>query len=282
MKPSLIERIQEVKLRGEHQKIAQFIIQNINKATFLLGPELAKQCSVSVSSVTRFAQKIGYSGFPEFKKALQAYYQATITPYEAFEEFTNKNVPKDSITKISALGDMENIKKTQETLDINKINETITLMKNAPVIHLAAIASAEILVDMMERYLMALDKKCNTLKSFGISKIIEVTDIAPDDILIGFAFQRIFKEMVEIFQYAKKMKIKTVIITDNPLNPIAMEADITLLAFIQGATFGLSLVAPLALVNILSNGYAAFDKKDSLEKLVKVKEDWEKYPIFCN
>ena len=278
---NVIEKIKQSNLRKEQRMIADKIIGNIQKTAFLIGPELAKECGVSVSAITRFAQKLGYQGFPEFKKALEAFYRKNITPYEVFKAFDDQKISKKNVPSISVSQDIENIKNFESCLNPKHLDQTIELIKSANVIHLAAIAASEMLIELLGRYLEALGKKCNILKSFGISKIVEVTDFSEKDILIGVSFQRIIKEVVDVFQYVKRKNIKTIAITDSPLNPLGLEADVTLVTPVTGMTFGLSLAAPLVLINMIINTLAACDKKKTQKKLLKVKEDWEKYPIFC-
>jgi DNA-binding MurR/RpiR family transcriptional regulator len=99
---------------------------------------------------------------------------------------------------------------------------------------------------------------------------------------VGFSFQRIHREVRDLLRYVRPHGCKTIAITDSPINALAIEADVVLVAPVIGTTFGLSLVAPLTMVNALTNSVAARDKRRSLRVLNKVKEEWEKRPIFCD
>ena len=87
---SVIEKIKSKEFRGNQRIIARKIITEFHKMAFLSGTEMAQECSVSISAITRFAQKMGYKGFPEFKRALEDIYRERITPYEMFEGFIKK------------------------------------------------------------------------------------------------------------------------------------------------------------------------------------------------
>lgn len=64
---SFAQRVQQAQLTTQEKHIADKIFRNLNKAAFFTNPQLAKGCEVSASAITRFAQKLRYSGFPKLK-----------------------------------------------------------------------------------------------------------------------------------------------------------------------------------------------------------------------
>ena len=197
-----------------------------------------------------------------------------------FEGFIKKS-ETTSVFELSVSQDLENITRMNGMLKKDVLDQVVELMDKAQKIHLAAIGVSEILVDISRAFLDALDKPNNALKNYGLTKRAEITEFTDKDLFIGFSFQRIFKEIWELTKTLKNQNVKTIAVTDSLLNPLAIETDITLIAPVTGTTFGLSMGAPLVLVNLLMNSLAAIDKRKSLKTLEKVKNVWEKYPIFC-
>ncbi|MCF8059596.1 MAG: MurR/RpiR family transcriptional regulator [Bacteriovoracaceae bacterium] len=278
---NVIEKIKSSKLVGSQKDIAAFLTKELHRTAFLSGPEIAEECKVSNSAITRFAQKVGYSGFPELKKELEGLYRNQTTPLEMFESFVSKEV-KDSITGLSLSQDIENINRFQSTLNEKNLQKVIKAISKGKTIHLVAIGVAEILVDTLASYLEALDKTVVKLKSFGISKQAELINFNKNDVVICFSFQRILKEVHKVAEYSKEKGAVTIAVTDSETNPLSITTDYTLMTPVSGTTFGMSLVAPLALVNILGNTYAALDKDTNLKKLKRVKKTWDEYPIFSS
>ena len=58
--------------------LANYIIDNYDKAVFLTAAKLGEIIGVSESTVVRFATFIGYSGYPEFQQALEAMVRAKL------------------------------------------------------------------------------------------------------------------------------------------------------------------------------------------------------------
>ena len=73
MKDNVLQMIQSE--RGAFSKgqrrIAQYILENYDKAAFMTAAKLGKAAQVSESTVVRFAAQLGYDGYPEMQKALQ-------------------------------------------------------------------------------------------------------------------------------------------------------------------------------------------------------------------
>lgn len=278
---NIIDKIKSSDLNSSQKSIASFLTRDIHKTVFLSGPEIAKDCNVSISAITRFAQKVGYKGFPELKKELEAFYKNQSTPFDMFESFINKNI-KNSVSGMTLSQDIENINHFQSSLDEVTLTKVSKAISKSKTVYLVAIGMSEILVDTLSSYLEAFDINVIKLKSFGVSKKSELINFTKSDLVICFSFQRVLKEVHSVSLIAKKQNATVVAITDSEANPLSLSSDFTLTAPVTGTTFGMSLIAPLALVNIIGNSYAMFDKENNLRKLKKVKKVWEEHPIFCH
>ena len=66
---SVISKMKEMQseLTAKEKKISKYILQHLDKIVYMNTYQIADKCKVSQASVVRFAKKLGYSGFPEFK-----------------------------------------------------------------------------------------------------------------------------------------------------------------------------------------------------------------------
>jgi len=281
MREYFAERLKNAHLSKSERQIADKLTRNLHKTAFLAGPQLAEECGVSPSSITRFAQKLGYSGFPELKKELERLYRKTTTPYEMFESFLSK-AARESVSQLSIAQDMQNLINMRESLNVDTLEAAVSRIDEARIIYLAAISSSEICVELLASFLEALQKRYLKLTDTGISKKVELLEIKTSDVLIAFSFQRILREVRDVALYAKEKGATTIAVTDSEFSPLAMACDLTLVAPVIGTTFGLSHVASIAMVNLIANCLAARDPDKNLKILEKAKEQWNNLPIFCD
>ena len=65
-----------------NRKIADFIFNNLELATFASLTEISKKVGVSDATLVRFARELGYKGFTELREDLVAYIRQIIYPAE--------------------------------------------------------------------------------------------------------------------------------------------------------------------------------------------------------
>ena len=72
-KNELLSQIKEryAKMSKGQKLLADYIMDNYDKAVFLTASRLGKTVGVSESTVVRFATQLGYEGYPEFQEALE-------------------------------------------------------------------------------------------------------------------------------------------------------------------------------------------------------------------
>ncbi|HEX38191.1 MAG TPA: MurR/RpiR family transcriptional regulator [Candidatus Cloacimonetes bacterium] len=280
MKTTLTEKLKDIPLSRQERVIADTITKNLQRNAFLNGPQIAALCDVAPSTITRFAQKLGYSGFPELKKELEIIYRKTTTPHEVFREFLNGNDEKD-VVDTTIEQDIQNIMNLRTQLDRKTLEKVVEAIDNAKKILIASIGASETCVDIFYYYLDALGKEYIKLKGFGISKQIEIMEIEPNDVVIAISFQRILLEVRDVAQFAKNRGATTIAITDSEFNALARVCNHILIAPVTATVYSLSQAAPVVMVNLIVNSLAALNKDKSLKMLEKTKKEWEEFPIFC-
>ena len=57
------------------KRIANYILENYDKAAFMTASKLGQTAQVSESTVVRFAVDLGFAGYPDMQKALQEKYR---------------------------------------------------------------------------------------------------------------------------------------------------------------------------------------------------------------
>ena len=98
-----------------HKKIADFITNNYQKASFMTAANLGKTVGVSESTVVRFATNIGFDGYPELQKYLQEMVKSHLTSVQRMEVAASRYEGSDFIDKTFS-ADAELIKSTRESI----------------------------------------------------------------------------------------------------------------------------------------------------------------------
>ena len=67
------------------KRIADYILNNYDKAAFMTAARLGQTAQVSESTVVRFAAELGYSGYPAMQKALQEIIRGKLTSVQRIQ-----------------------------------------------------------------------------------------------------------------------------------------------------------------------------------------------------
>ncbi len=261
----IVNRITEeyAGLSAGFQQIARFFTQNPNVVALESINAVAAQCGTHPSSLVRFAQNFGYSGFKEMQAVFQTRL-ATAAPgfrerISALEgelkrnvEQTNRGYLRDLVVRdIAALQDL------LEGIGEEALAEAAELLCDAEVIYVAGQLRSEPIAQLM-RYLMTMLKRPVILldPAGGLAPEMAVT-MRPGDVLVAIAFRHYAKEVVAIAEGAAAAATPVIAITDSPLSPLAKDARVLFTVPEDEYTFSRSLAAPMCLVQCIAVATAA-------------------------
>lgn len=263
------------------KNIAQYILNHYDKAAFMTASKLGNAVGVSESTVVRFANQLGFKGYPELQKELHEIIKTKLTTVQRIE-ISNNIINEENVLKTVLKSDMENIRITLEKINQNSFKSVIDLIFKAKRIYILGIRSSSVLAEFLGFYLNLILDNVKVV-NIGISDIFEqIVKITSQDLLIGISFPRYSKRTIEALDYAHDKGINVAAITDSLLSPLATKADYTLIAQSNMASFVDSLVAPLSLINALIISVSLREKGKISDTFGELEKIWKKYQIFKN
>lgn len=259
--------------------IAEYILKHYDKAAFMTAAKLGVSVGVSESTVVRFANELGFTGYPKLQKALQELIKNKLTTVQRIE-LSNNFISVESALKSVLKADMENIRITLEKIDYDTFNEVVNNIFRAKKIYIIGLRSSTALADFLGFYLNLILDNVKVV-AYGVSDIFEqIINISKDDLVIGIGFPRYAAKTVESLNYARSKGTKVVAITDSMVSPLAASADYALIAQSNMASFVDSLVAPLSIINALIMA-VGLREKDKISSIFTELEDiWGEYKVY--
>ena len=228
--------------------IAEYILKNYDKAAFMTAAKLGISVGVSESTVVRFANELGFSGYPKLQKALQELIKNKLTTVQRLE-LSNDFASHGAALKGVLKADMENIRATLEKINPYTFEDVLNSIFEAKNIYIIGLRSSTALAEFLGFYLNIILQNVRIV-SYGISDIFEqMINIGEGDLVIGIGFPRYATKTIDVLDFSKARGAKVVAITDSLLSPLAAKADSTLIAQSNMASFVDSLVAPLSVIN---------------------------------
>jgi len=276
----LINRIdtQYKKMSKGQKLIAEYILNNYDKAAFMTASRLGDVVGVSESTVVRFANVLGYDGYPRLQKALQELIRNKLTTVQRIE--MSSDLDQSMILRNVLKADMNNIRQTIEEVNNEAFDAVVNKILQARHIYVLGLRSASPLAQFMGYYLNFIFDNVRIVTS-GVNDIFEqLIHIGQDDLLIGISFPRYASRAIEAMKFSKERGAATVALTDSLLSPLTSYADYTLLARSDMASFVDSLVAPLSLINALIVGVGVVKKTEISTEFHKLEDIWAQYHVY--
>lgn len=259
--------------------IAEYILKHYDKAAFMTAAKLGTSVGVSESTVVRFANELGFSGYPKLQKALQELIKTRLTTVQRIE-LSNDYISEETALKGVLKSDMENIRATLEKINHKNFEEVIDSIFKAKKIYIIGLRSSTALAEFLGFYLNLILDNVKVV-GYGISDIFEqMINISEDDLLIGIGFPRYSARTIEALNFAQSRGTKVVALTDSLLSPLAAKADITLIAQSNMASFVDSLVAPMSVINALIIAVGLREKQKISATFNELETIWEEYQVY--
>ena len=277
----LISHIQSQYTRfSKGQKlIAQYILKNYDKVAFMTACKLGEAVGVSESTVVRFANALGYSGYPKLQDALQEVIKnklTTVQRVDMVKEFNDDSAILKKIVK----SDMDNIKDTLEEIDEKAFEEAANRILKAKRIYIVGMRSSFTIAQYLGFYLGIILDSVHVIRTDMGDAFEQVVKINEDDVLIAISFPRYSKKSYQIVSYAKEKGAHIVSLTDSPFAPVASFTDNLLLVKSNMVSFVDSLVPALSIANALIVSVGMKEKEDIKQHFDDLEAIWEKYSVY--
>lgn len=263
-----------------HKRIADFIKNNYEKASFMTAAKLGKTVGVSESTVVRFASHVGFDGYPELQKHLQELVKSHLTSVQRMEVAANR-MGGDDIINDAFAADAEMLKRTREGVSREDFFGSVAAINKAHKIYVLGSRSSASLASFAAFYLNYLCDNVVLIDTSSTSEMFEqMFRISEQDVCIAISFPRYSNQTINALSFAKSRGATIISITDGEMSPIAQYATYLLVAESSMVSFVDSLVAPLSLINALIAACAKENDGHVCKNLGELEKIWDKYHVY--
>ena len=260
--------------------IANYILENYDKAAFMTAGKLGATVGVSESTVVRFAADLGYDGYPGMRKALQEMIRSRLTSIQRIE-VAKELIDDSNVLKAVLSADMEKLQKTIDEIDKVSFDAAVDAILKAGNVYIIGMRSATALASFMGYYLNILRENVHLLYDTTVSEIYEqILRIGKGDVFIGVSYPRYSARTVKAMRFAKKAGATTISLTDGDNSPLIEHSDIILCARSDMVSFLDSLIAPLSLINALLVSIGQHSQDTLSDIFERLEELWMENEVY--
>lgn len=262
------------------KRIANYILENYDKAAFMTASKLGQTAQVSESTVVRFAAELGYNGYPDMQKELQELIRGKLTSIQRIQVSSDQMSGGDILGSVMQR-DMNSIHTAIESVDRAAFDQVVDRLLTASHIYLMGVRSSAFLAGYLNFYLHLMFKNVTLVQNAAAGEIFEqLSQIGPGDVLVGISFPRYSQMAIHAVEYARDRGADVVAITDGQMAPLYRMATVSLLVRSDMISFVDSMAAPLSLLNALIVAVGRQKNEEVSGTFSQLENVWSKYNIF--
>ena len=217
-------------------KIYEILInKNLEIIPFMNINEISKKFNISPTSIYRLIRKLGYPGYPHFRKIIRKDIYSELTFKKRLENEGEIEAERENFIKLSIYNDIFNLKNILKNNDLKTFDDSADLIFNAKKTYFFAVRSSSFSSNLCQYLIKQINITSINLNS-PTGYFEEIADINSSDLLIVINLPRYAKEPIKVMEHAKKRGSKIILITDSKYATFAKMADILFL--INFKTYG--------------------------------------------
>lgn len=260
--------------------LATYITNHYDKAVYLTAAKLGNIVGVSESTVVRFANELGYEGYPKLQRALEETAKTKMTSMQRVE-VTEDQIEEGNVLKHVLTIDRERIKQTLDEMREDDFNQAIQYILDARRCYIIGVRASAALANFLGFYFNLMFDNVKVINSNSSTEIFEnLRRINEEDVIIGITFPRYSKRTIQALAFAQFKKAKIITLTDCDQSPSLQYADVALFASTEMASVVDSLVAPMSVVNAIIVAMSLRRKDRIIDSLEQLENIWQEYQVY--
>lgn len=254
------ERIEAIypELSQALRTFADYVLRYPIKVAGLSINDTVAITGVSVASANRFARKMGFEGYAEFRAELLRGMAPTMEPVERLRRKLSEESTTPDVVAASLMEDISNLQGSLGNLDPARAEQAVDMIVAARRIFILGFDNAAGLSLIMAHRLQSIGCDVRVVESGGgsLSAARHLSRLEPQDMVISIAFPRYLRDTVSMTRFAHQHDIPILVITDSQTSPIAKLGKVVVYAHAKRSFSSTSDAAVLAVMEALAAGVA--------------------------
>lgn len=261
----------KIKLSKAQKQVGDYIVKNPVEASFTTLDTLSSEIGTSTTTIMRFCAKLGYNGYSELQKDLQALVKERIDPQNRLEA-NIRSINSDTLLAQCAQKSVENITRTQQLIANDVCEELIKSLLSAKRLYMLGARTSHTVSYFLYHGLAQILGNCQLIDT--VSAIDQLSDVKDGDLIIVISLPRYASSTINLIKTVKKQvpKVKIVSITDSYQAPIAAYSDIVIPCHYASLSFHNSMSAVLFIADYIVTAVAMAKQKESTARLENLEE----------
>ena len=270
------------RLSAGQRRAIDRMLADVRYGAVVSAPQLAAAAGISESTVTRAAQTLGFSGYPDLQRHLREQFVAPVeerlTPLAADSD----PAQPASIARRVMLDDAMHIREMAEDLSTAGIDTVVQTLTAARRVLVFGERGSHGLALMLGIGLRLILDDVRILSQSAGDVADQLIGLKPEDAVVAISFRRVDRTTVDVLKRARRAGAATIALTDHRSSSAARAADRALIAHIGTLRLLPSFAPGASLVNALLEEVAAVSRPTATARLREAEELWQQFHSYAD
>lgn len=215
------------------QQVAGYVLDNMNSVAFDTVAVIAQHAEVPPSTLIRFANAFGFSGFNEMKQLFRQNLLEETANYtdrirllkELDDDITPPEQPIDILQAFSR-ANAQAMQQLAAQTEPKKLDLAVDILSHAENIYLIGLGRSFSVASYLTYALRHLNRRAFLIDGLGGMFKEQISMIGSNDAVIAVSFSPYAKETLMLSEVASQLGTKQIIITDSQISPLASFSDV--------------------------------------------------------
>lgn len=266
--------------RAERQ-LAHSILENYPLSGLDSVNNMAESAAVSMPTVVRMSQKLGFNGVQEFRSALREELKARISAPTARPEIWLKSAPPDHVLNQYMEAQISNIEMSIDQIEYETFDEISKLLADGShKIFTAGGRITRVLADYLYLHLQVIREHVVLVQPAFNAWPHALLDIEKDDVVVIFDVRRYENSLLKFAEMAHEVGGQIILFTDQWQSPISKYAKHCIRGHITAPAAWVSTASLLMLVEALIAATQEFNREQSQSRVSRLEAMFNRTRFF--
>ncbi|MXP66946.1 MurR/RpiR family transcriptional regulator [Pantoea sp. Nvir] len=243
------------------KQVARYILDNSNSISFDTVASIAAQADVPPSTLIRFANAFGFSGFNEMKQVFRQHLMEETVNYTERARLFRQTATDDSdvspespmeILNVFTMVNSHSLRQLAIQLNPHQLNKAIHLLNNAENIYVIGLRRSFSIASYLVYALRHLERRAFLIDGLGGMFTEQLSLVSSEDVVTAISYSPYAHEAIELVEMGAKRGARQIAITDSQVSPLAAFSDVCFVVREAQINGFRSQVASLCLVQTLA------------------------------
>jgi DNA-binding MurR/RpiR family transcriptional regulator len=213
------------------QEVGRYVVDNPQSVAFDTLAKIASQAGVHASTLVRFANHLGFTGFSDVQKVYKNHLLASSTDYAERVRRMRTSRANNGATAPQLLSEFSEasiyaLEHLRDQLNLDDLGRAVALMQEAEIIHVCGVRRAFPVTMYFVYALGQFGVPCHAIDNLGAMQNVQQNWMGSRDLLIATTFHPYAEETRQAAAHAVEIGAGLMLLTDSELCPLTPLANV--------------------------------------------------------